>query len=374
MFIQYLSLQHFRNYERLNIELGAYRRIALIGPNAQGKSNFLEALYVLAFATPFRSAQILNLIQWNQDAALLKMSGVHERGDDFLLGFELRKNGKRLVQVNHTYQQRLADYIGQLKLVLFSQTDLELIKGQPARRRAYLDLLMIQVRPSYCLLLQKYHRIIKQRNSLLKELKKLRNTAERTQKLEQLELWDIQLTQVGVRIVAQRKQVLADLIPLIQQSQAEMSGRLEEVQIDYKTQYTSESPEAFLAALKERHELDMLRGITSVGPHRDELVLKIQQRELKAFGSQGQIRTAALAMKVAELHYVKQVVGEYPLLLLDDVFSELDLQRQQRLIEQISLNNLQTFITTTHLDQAVESLLTDQGRVLHVREGQVREA
>lgn len=372
MLIEHLVLQHFRNYDFLDIDLKDQYRIALIGSNAQGKSNFMEAIYTLSFANSFRSSQANHLIQWDQNQARIKCQCRLQRGDDFLLGFEVHKNGKRLVQHNHTYQKRLADYIGYLKIVFFSQADLDLIKGQPARRRAYLDQIIVQVRPGYYALLQKYNRVMKHRNSLLKSFKKQRKTA--SDQLEELELWDIQLSQMAAKIISQRKQTLTDLIPLIQQSQTKMSGLNESVSIDYRSQTETADAAEILEQLFKKREQDIFRGQTSVGPHRDDLVLKLEQRELKAFGSQGQIRTAALAMKVAELHYIQQEFGEYPLLLLDDVFSELDIQRQQLLIQQISIESLQTFITTTHLDNAVQRLLSDQGLILHVREGQVIKA
>jgi len=367
--IEHLTLQHFRNYDFLDIDLTDHQRIALIGSNAQGKSNFMEAIYALGFAHSFRSSQVNHLIQWEQNQARLKCRCRLQRGDDFLLGFEVRKNGKRLVQYNHTYQKRLADYIGYLKIVFFSQGDLDLIKGQPSKRRAFLDQIIVQVRPGYYALLQKYNRVMKHRNSLLKTYKKQRRSP--LDQLEELELWDIQLSQMAAKIIKQRKHALLDLVPLIQQSQSNMSGLNESVTVEYRSQTESTEAAEILEQLFKKREQDLFRGQTSVGPHRDDLVLKLEGRELKTFGSQGQIRTAALAMKVAELHYVQQEFGEYPLLLLDDVFSELDIRRQQLLIQQISIESLQTFITTTHLDSAVQRLLTDKGLILHVREGQV---
>lgn len=368
MFIESISLSHFRNYEHLQLNPAEYRRIALIGPNAQGKSNFLEALYTLAFASSFRTSRPIELIQWQQTHTHLQAVCRHQRGDDFFLGFEVRKNGKRLVNINHTYQKRLIDYIGMLKLVLFSQEDLELIKGQPARRRLFIDLLMVQVRPGYYALLQNYHRILKQRNALLKELNRQRGGQTQS---EQLELWDLQLAETAVRIIKQRTQVLQLLMQLVKQTHIAISGMHEELEAEYRRSLTAESTEAIVLELEQRRQQDIFRGQTSVGPHRDDIVFRLQGRELKHVGSQGQIRTAALAMKVAELLFVKQSLGEYPILLLDDVFSELDVRRQQLLIEQIALPDLQTFITTTHLDQTVERLLTEQALILHVKSGQV---
>lgn len=369
MEVESLALRHFRNYEMLSLQLKGFRRIALIGPNAQGKSNFLESLYALAFASSFRSAQPVEMLHWDADLTRIQAGCRHQRGDEVLLSFEIRRDGKRRVQVNHAYQKRLQDFIGTLKLVLFSQQDLQLVTGQPARRRLFMDLLMIQVRPGYYALLQGYHRVLRQRNSLLRELKSSPRMGSSAQ-LEQLELWDIQLSQAAARIITHRSQVLTQLMQLLKQTHIAVSGLHEELQAEYRS-VSEPTAEAILKALTQRQRQDILRGQTSVGPHRDDLTFKLNGRELKQVGSQGQIRTAALSMKVAELLYARQMLGEYPVLLLDDVFSELDVRRQQMLIEQISLPDLQTFVTTTHLEGPVRRLFEDRGLILHVREGQV---
>jgi len=369
VFVEKIALNSFRNYEQLSLDLAMYRRIALIGANAQGKSSFLEALYTLAFAGSFRTSQPVELIKWNGLATSVQANCLYERGDDFMLGFEVRRNGKRLVQVNHAYQKKLVDYIGLLKLVLFSQQDLDLIKGQPARRRLFLDLLLIQVRPGYYALLQFFNRVLKQRNSLLRELKHI--SRPNAQKLEELELWDIQLSQVATKIIKHRQEVLSRLMGLIKQSHIAISGLYEELEIEYKPSLPGTSPEEMLKILFERRKQDIGRGLTSLGPHRDDLTLRLGGHEIKYFGSQGQIRTAALAMKVGELLYVQQALGEYPILLLDDVFSELDIRRQQLLVEQISMPGLQVFMTTTHLEPVIERLLQEQSLIIHVSQGKI---
>ena len=370
MFIESIGLNNFRNYEDVHLDLSSFRRIALIGPNAQGKSNFLEALYTLAFASSFRTSKPADLIQWEQPQARLQASCRYQRGDDFFLGFEIRKNGKRLAMINHTYQKRLIDYVGMLKLVLFSQGDLDLVKGQPARRRLFIDLLMVQVRPGYYALLQNYNHILKQRNALLKEFNRKKFKYSKLE-LEQLTLWDFQWSQAAAKIIRHRIQVLRDLMQLVKQSHIAISGLNEELEAEYKRSLLGDTPEEIMQELEQKRHQDIMRGQTNLGPHRDDIVFRLQGKELKTVGSQGQIRTAALAMKVAELLYVKKSLGEYPILLLDDVFSELDVRRQQLLIEQISLPELQTFITTTHLDQTVQRLLTEQGLIMHVKSGQV---
>lgn len=343
--------------------------MALIGANAQGKSSFLEALYALAFAGSFRTQRIQDLVHWECPATRIATSCVYQRGDKFSLGFEIRRNGKRLVQVNQAYQKRLVDYIGLLKLVFFSQQDLELIRGQPAYRRSYLDLLMVQLRSSYYLLLQSFQRILKQRNAVLKSIKA--GSVSQKQGMETLDLWDIQLSQVAAKIMSQRKAVLSQLSERIVQAHAAISGLSEVLEISYKPSLAVESSEAILDVLAQRRQHDILKGQTQTGPHRDDILLRLGKHDLKHFGSQGQIRTAALAMKLGELFYLSACLGEYPVLLLDDVFSELDVRRQQLLVEQISQHNLQVFMTTTHLEPVVARLLEQDSLVIHVAQGKV---
>ena len=237
---------------------------------------------------------------------------------------------------------------------------------------ALIDLLMIQIRPGYYELLNSYHRILKQRNSLLKELKSdFRD--KNSQKIEQLDLWDIQLAGIAERIINQRKQVLNELMQIVRQTHIAISGLYEELQVEYKT-IADSSAEFIYKTLCQKRQKDILLGQTTIGPHRDDLVFKMNQRDLKQVGSQGQIRTAALAVKVGELLFAHQHIGEYPILLLDDVFSELDTRRQQLLIEQIRLPGLQTFMTTTHLDGAVKKLFDETSLILNVHKGQIVKA
>lgn len=372
MNIEYLALSQFRNYQELSVDLQESRRIAVIGDNAQGKSNFLESLYLLAFASSFRQQKPAELIRWNETAAQIVARCRHQRGDELSLSFEVRSNGKRLVQVNHHYQKRLHDFVGRLKIVLFSQHDLQLITGPPARRRLYIDLLLVQLRPSYYPLLHTYNRILQQRNTLLREAKHL-STARLAEKTEALELWDDQLSQMASKIIFHRREVLNSLISRVQEAHLAISGTHEELQAEYRTLQADTTPEGIFQQLSARRRQDIIRGQTSVGPHRDDIVFHLNGRELKQVGSQGQIRTTALAMKVGELRYALAQLGEYPVLLLDDVFSELDMKRQEALIAQIFDPNLQFFLTTTHLTGPVQTLFQagTESAIFHVQAGQL---
>lgn len=372
MNIEYLALSQFRNYQELSVDLQESRRIAVIGDNAQGKSNFLESLYLLAFASSFRQQKPAELIRWNETSAQIVARCRHQRGDELSLAFEVRSNGKRLVQVNHHYQKRLHDFVGRLKIVLFSQHDLQLIMGPPARRRLYIDLLLVQLRPAYYPLLHTYNRILQQRNTLLREAKHVGGT-RLAEKTEALELWDTQLSLMASKIILHRREVLEALISQVQAAHQAISGTHEELRAEYRTLQTDSSPAGILQQLSTRRRQDILRGQTSVGPHRDDIVFHLNGRELKQVGSQGQIRTTALAMKVGELRYALAQLGEYPVLLLDDVFSELDMKRQEALIAQIIDPNLQFFLTTTHLTGPVATLFQAgrESTLFHVTAGQL---
>jgi DNA replication and repair protein RecF len=351
VFVERLTLNAFRNYQQLDIDLKDYRRVALIGANAQGKSSFLEAIYALAFAGSFRSHQIQDLIHWEEDATRISTHCVYQRGDSFSLGFEIRRNGKRLVQVNQVYQKRLVDYIGLLKLVFFSQQDLELVRGQPAYRRSYLDMLMIQLRSSYYLLLQSFQRTLKQRNTVLRAMKM--GTISYKQGMETLDLWDIPFSEVLAKIVNQRRAVVQQLSERIVQAHIAISGLSEVIEIIYKPSLTADNTEDILKVLQQRRSQDIARGQTQTGPHRDDILLRLGKHDLKHFGSQGQIRTAALALKLGELSYLASCLGE------------------QMLVEQISQHNLQVFMTTTHLEPVVARLLEKDGLVIHVSQGKI---
>lgn len=376
MWLQFIELNQFRNYSFLQLELNEARQIALVGFNAQGKSNFLESLYLLAFASSFRTSTLTETVQWGTNLSSVEGRFAYKHNVPLSLKFGVYKNGKRQAIVNQIHQKRLSNYIGHVKLVCFTPKDLSMLTGQPSDRRQFIDILLTQSYPRYYTQLQNYQRLIKQRNAVLKNLKK-RQGPFQPKDLDELDSWDIQLSHLGAQIIKRRQMVLVDLSLLLHGAHASVSLLADKIQLIYRSNFaedvsrmTVNELESNLAQqLKIKRNNDILSGHTSVGPHRDDLSFVLNGRELKLFGSQGQIRTVALALKIAEMKYLSNLFNEPPILLLDDVFSELDLKRQQALVEYIQQPDIQTFLTTTHLEGPIQRFFEQGSKILHVSSG-----
>lgn len=348
MYLKTLHLRHFRNYQEQAVEFTAAKTI-LVGNNAQGKSNLLEAVELLATLRSHRMARDRDIVQEGEpiakiDANIERLNGVSD------LSLTLRRNGRRSVALNGESLRRQTEFLGVLNAVQFSSLDLELVRGSPEVRRNWLDTLLIQLEPVYAHILQQYNHVLRQRNALLK---KMQDSVSSTQK-SQLALWDAQLAITGTRVIRRRDRALQRLAPIAAEWHASISGSTEILQIQYapNVPLTQTQPEqvqqAFLTKIQQRAVAELHRSITLVGPHRDEVELTINQTPARQYGSQGQQRTLVLALKLAELQLIEEVIKEPPLLLLDDVLAELDPSRQNQLLDAIQ-DRFQTLITTTHL-------------------------
>ena len=358
MYLEKLKLINYRNYESLNSDFSAQINI-LKGSNAQGKTNLLEAIYYLAIGRAYRLIREDQLIKWGHDR--FSLSG-QIRNKVGLINLEVffqdnkqsrqlsAPRGKKMqkeIKVNGLKIRRMADFLGNLTAVLFAPENLNIIKGAPLERRKLLDNDISQVSPGYYLKLQQYNQILKQRNHLLRKI------AESRQGLEELEIWDLQLKTVGISIIQKRLEVLEKLTPLTRLMQRKLTGGRENLEFKYffnrkwevKKGYDIE--ELFAQEIKRVRKEELIRGMTLWGPHRDDFLLTVNGINLKLYGSQGQHRTAVLAIKLAELEFFKGESGEYPLLLLDDVLSELDQERREHLLNIIQGKVIQCFITTT---------------------------
>lgn len=377
MWIEKLNLNNFRNYSKICVELGEYKQIAILGLNAQGKSNLLESLYLLAFASSFRTANLTEMIGWGQTMASVEGFFSLSNHLPVQLRFQINKNGKRIATVNQVNQKKLADYIGYIRLVCFSSRDLHMLTGQPQERRQFMDLLLTQIYPRYYSLLQNYQRVLKQRNILLKTLKKSRHSHSTS--FEQLELWETQLCQIGADIIKRRIEALENFQGHLCMAHARMSLFAEEIEMKYRSstgELLAKMPledveKLLITQIRQKRETDILKGYTSIGPHRDDLSFLLSGRELRNYGSQGQIRTTALALKMAEMQFLCELMQDPPLLLLDDVFSELDHKRQQALIEYIRQPGIQTFLTTTHLDTHMQRIFGHLAKIYYVSQGNI---
>lgn len=350
MKIKGLYLHNFRNYGLCSLQFPAMVNI-FYGKNAQGKTNLLEAIFYAAFGMSHRTFQEDDLFGDGRREMAVKADFTSFDSD-----YEIKI--KRYEQKGRIKKELLLDNVnikakehyGTLNTVMFSPEDLQLIKGEPQLRRRFFDMQIAQTDKAYYELLVKYNRLLQQRNRLLKEIRD--NNGDKVQ----LNLWNNELSATAARIIKKRLAALKELLVIASGIYASIAGGSETMLINYALKTSndfilqqsdkseSEWQEFYLKELHERQALDILRGNTSIGPHRDDLFFYVSGKLLKAFGSQGQQRSAALALKLAQLEYVKNNIGEYPVLLLDDVMSELDSERRTHLLKFID-GRVQTFIT-----------------------------
>ena len=371
MQITELTLRSYRSYETLHLAFDPGVQIFL-GANAQGKTNIIEALYYAAFGRSHRTSSDAELIRVGADGAHIALS--FRRHDvPGALSFTFARGARRRIEyAGESLRQR--DLVGILPMVLFSPEDLFLVKGAPALRRRYLDAELSQASPAYYGELLRYTRILKQRNAVLKDIR------ERLAAPDDLLPWDAQLAKSAAYIVTRRTSAVAQLGALSARVQSVLAAG-EELTLVYdiagsapesgaKDDMTEQLYLWYNKMLREGRARDIARAATGVGPHLDDLVLRVGGMNLRSFGSQGQQRTGALALKLAELFYLQENVGEAPILLLDDVMSELDADRRRALLDFIRHENIQTFITAT---DAAYFPAERMGTYRYVEAGKVRD-
>ncbi len=377
MFLKTLHLRSFRNYAEQQVEFQAQKTI-LVGNNAQGKSNLLEAVELLATLKSHRATRDRDLILEGAVAGqiLATLERLHGESE---LSITLRSSGRRTLSLNQEALRRQIDFLGVLNAVEFSSLDLELVRGAPECRRNWLDALLVQIEPVYAHILHQYQQVLRQRNALLKEIRQKEMAAptsspDRTMPNSQLE-WDRQLAEFGSRVTRRRARVIDRLAPLAQAWHESISGKTELLEIHYipNVSCVDDDPasvqQAFLEKIEQRRIAEQQLGTSVVGPHRDEVEFRINHTLAKSYGSQGQQRTLVLALKLAELKLIEEVVGESPLLLLDDVLAELDPNRQNQLLDAIQ-DRFQTLITTTHLN-SFDAQWLKSSQILSVKAGAI---
>ncbi|NES04130.1 MAG: DNA replication/repair protein RecF [Okeania sp. SIO2F4] len=384
MYLRHLHLRQFRNYRDQKVKFDAAKTI-LVGDNAQGKSNLLESVELLSTLKSHRANRDRDLILDSKPAGQIQASLERQLGN-IDLTLTLRSQGRRTVAVNGETLRRHLDFLSILNVVQFSSLDLDLVRGGPEVRRHWLDRLLVQLEPVYAHILQQYNQVLRQRNALLKKIRQQKIAAESQGSLysipaQELALWDAQLATTGARVIRRRERVLQRLAPLASEWHRAISGSKEVLQMEYLANVTVDSKEliiqdslegvrqAFLEKIKARAIAEQYQGTTVVGPHRDDVTFSINDTPARQYGSQGQQRTLVLALKLAELQLIEQVLKEPPLLLLDDVLAELDLHRQNQLLEAIT-NRFQTLITTTHLGCFDGQWLQDT-QILSVQSGKI---
>jgi DNA replication and repair protein RecF len=371
VYLKSLNLQAFRNYTAQTVYFTAPKTI-LVGNNAQGKSNLLESVALLSTLKSQRATSDRELVQ--NDAAIGQIGGGLERiTGEIDLEIRLRRSGRRTVFVDRQACRRQVDFLGLLNVVEFSSLDLDLVRGSPGDRRRWLDGLVIQLEPLYAHLLKDYSQILRHRNALLKQRRSGAHKGDEAMR----SVLDFQLATAGARVMRRRWRAIQRLAPLAQTWHREISGQTESLVVDYAPQVQDVQDfndaeavrQGFLQQLRDRHLAEQHQGTTLTGPHRDEVMLSINNTPARRYGSQGQQRTLVLALKLSELQLIEAVVGEPPVLLLDDVLAELDLHRQNQLLETIE-DRFQTLISTTHLG-AFDAQWLKSSQILQVCGGQV---
>ena len=381
MYLESLNLRHFRNYTEQNVSFTAAKTI-ILGDNAQGKSNLIEAVEILSALKSHRTSRDRELIQSSETSAQIVGQLDRLATGNVELAITLRANGRRTVALNGLAQRRQLDFLGKLNMVQFSSLDLDLVRGGPDCRRSWIDGLLVQLEPIYAHILQQYNHILRQRNARLKTLK-----AGEQGSSDDLVLWDAQLAVAGSRVIRRRDRVIQRLLPFAQHWHEAISGKSEQLQINYRPNVSVEpdsnnldqtnldqtSPEAiqskFLDKIQEKRTIELYQGTSLVGPHRDDIEFTVNDTTARQYGSQGQQRTLVLALKLAELKLIEDVIGEPPILLLDDVLAELDLHRQNQLLDAIQ-DRFQTLITTTHLG-SFDAQWLNSAQILTIKAGQL---
>lgn len=342
MIIESIELKNYRNYDELHMDFSQGTNI-LYGDNAQGKTNVLEAIYVCATTKSHRGSKDKEIIQFDRDESHIKLN-VRKNDIPYRIDMHLKKNKAKGVAVNGVPIKKASELFGIVNVVFFSPEDLNLIKNGPAERRRFVDLELCQLNKLYVHSLVQYNRIITQRNKLLKDLV-FRPDYEGT-----LDIWDMQLIQYGKEIIYYRKEFIERLDGIIGPIHQKLSGNKESLRILYEPNVEAD---AFEDTLRRSRNQDLKQKTTLTGPHRDDLSFIVNGIDIRRFGSQGQQRTAALSLKLAEIELVEHIVHDYPILLLDDVLSELDSSRQNQLLA--GINHIQTVITCTGLEDFINN-------------------
>ena len=367
-----IKLKNFRNYDSLNIKFDSIINI-IYGDNAQGKTNLLESIYYTAFGFTYRTRSEEELIKFGKNDFFTDISFSNNFCKNRIIVKKYLKNEKFQKEVtfnNNVLKNK--DHYGLLNVVFFSPDDLQIVKGEPGLRRKFINLEIAQTNKFYYNLLVKYNKTMLQRNKFLKDSKEKINID-----FTQLSVWDSELAKIAASIIIIRLETLKRISKISEEIYSKLTSSKENFTLDYilknndgeiieiPVRSQKEWEEWYIEEFKIRRNLDLIRCSTSIGPHRDDILIKVNNNNLRVFGSQGQQRSAALALKLAELEFIKEIKEEYPILLLDDVMSELDSKRRKQLLTFID-GKVQTFITVN--DKELVKFLSDS-KYFYVKNG-----
>ena len=358
MKISKLSLKNFRNYKTQEIVFGDGLNV-LVGKNAQGKTNILEAIFFAVIGKSFKTSKDKDVILWGQERGLIKAE-FERKYRDVTVDIIFDSKVKKQISVDGISLKRVGELLGHANAVFFSPDELKLIKESPDERRRFMNIDISQTNKRYFYLLGRYDKILANRNKLLKTSKDLQ-TLKQT-----IDIWDRALCEVSEKIAEERAKFIEELAPLAEKAHSYISGGQEKLEIFYNGIKKEENyQKSMLSSLQKNLNKDFKLGYTSIGVHRDDLDIYLNGVEVKNFGSQGQQRTVALSLKLAELEIIKNRIGEYPILLLDDVFSELDESRRKKLLNFTS--KTQTIITCTDFNETSAKVFTiENGSIVNI--------
>ena len=333
MWIKKLKMYNFRNYKKQEINFEKNINI-FYGKNAQGKTNIIEAIFLCGLGKSFRTKKENEMIKLNEENAVIEVE--YEKSDrEGKIKIEL--TNKKNIYLNGIKIKKLSELLGNLNIVIFTPDDINILKGGPQNRRKFLDIMISQLRPNYMHILSLYLKVIEERNKYLRQIK------EENKDENMLEIWDEKLSEYAIKIYIYRREFIEKLINKIKDIHKNITNGEENIEIEYISE--CDNKERYLELLKQRRKLDIIKGFTTKGIHRDDFNVYINGKDIKIYGSQGQNRTAMLSLKLAELQVIYNEIGEYPILLLDDFMSELDKNRRRNFLE--SIQNTQVIITGT---------------------------
>lgn len=359
MFIKKLMLLNYRNYKELAVDFGKHVNV-FMGDNAQGKTNILESIYYCGFAKSHRTSKDKELIHWQADSAYVSLS-VGKDGLDKKIDLNILKDGKKAIKVNSIKINKIGELFGTFNVVMFSPEDLKIIKDSPGVRRRFIDMELCQLNKKYYYNLVQYNKVINERNMILRS-KKFNE--------DMLDIYDMQLASFGEYIIKTRIEYLNKLNYYGNFVHNDITSGKEKIDFRYLTTIKdlNNINNSFYGLLKKNRKRDMEKGITTIGPHREDFSVFINEIDTKSFGSQGQQRTAVLTMKFSSLKIIKEITGEYPVLLLDDVLSELDFNRKKYILS--TIRDIQTVITCTGIAD-ISDYLDENSKVFKVNDGKV---
>ena len=333
MWIKKIKIKNFRNYESEEINLEKNINI-FYGQNAQGKTNIIESIFLCSLGKSFRTKKDKEMIKLNEQNTLVEVEYAKSDRDGKI---KIEIGNKKNIYLNGIKIKKLSELLGNLNIVIFTPDDINILKGGPQNRRRFLDIMISQLRPNYMHILNLYIKTMEQRNNYLRQIK------EEHKDENLLEIWDEKLAEYAIKIYEYRKEFIEKIIKKLDIIHKNITNGEEQIELEYVTE--CDSKEKYLKLLKERRKLDIIKGFTTKGVHRDDFMIYINKKDIKIFGSQGQNRTAMLSLKLAELQVIYDEIGEYPILLLDDFMSELDKTRRKNFLENIE--GTQVIITGT---------------------------